>query len=121
VRGRLSLPDARRGFILDGYPRTVPQADVLETILAEQGPSLDAVVLIEVPEPVLIARALARKRADDTEAAIRERLAEYGKKTEPLIGYYGPRGLLREVDGRGSIAEVAAAVGDVLGVPAGEV
>lgn len=116
VRRRLEEDDARRGFLLDGYPRTVPQAGTLEEILAGQQARLDAVVLIEVPEPVLVERALARKRSDDTEEAIRERLVEYGKKTEPLVRYYQVRSLLREVDGEGSVSEVTAAVSAALEV-----
>lgn len=115
VRERLAQEDAREGFLLDGYPRTLPQAEILESILDAQGVGLDAVVLIEVPEPELFERALLRKRPDDTEEVIRERLRVYGEDTEPLAGYYRRRGLLREVDGDQPIERVAAALLAALG------
>lgn len=108
VRDRLGREDARRGFLLDGYPRTLDQADTLEEILAEQDRGLDAVIHLDVPEAELVRRALARQRADDREETIKERLRLYHEKTEPLIGYYEARGLLRRVDGFQSIDRVAA-------------
>jgi adenylate kinase len=108
VRDRLKQPDARRGYVLDGYPRTLPQAETLEGILRETGQQLDAVLLLEVPEEVVVGRALLRKRGDDAEKVIRERLKEYREKTVPLIGYYRERGLLREIDGNRPIDEVTA-------------
>ena len=110
VRDRLEQPDARRGYLLDGYPRTLPQAETLEGMLRHAGERLDAVLLFDVPEEVLIRRALARKRTDDAEEVIRERLKEYREKTVPLIGYYRQRGLLREIDGNRPIEEVTAAM-----------
>ncbi len=106
VRERLHQADADRGFLLDGYPRTLAQAETLAGILAAAGRSLDAVLLITVPEDSLVQRALARGRADDREEVVRERLRVYREKTEPLIGYYRRLGLLREVDGQPSIEEV---------------
>lgn len=115
VRARLARPDAAGGFILDGYPRTLPQAETLAGILEEAGRELDAVVLIEVPEEELVARTLGRGREDDTEEAIRERLREYRKKTEPLAGYYEQRGALRKVDGHASIEEVTDRLREAIG------
>ncbi len=115
VRERLAQEDARQGFLLDGYPRTLPQAETLESILETQGVGLDAVVLIEVPEPVLFERLLARKRPDDSEGVIRERLRVYREDTEPLAGFYRRQGLLTEVDGNQPIENVAAALLAALG------
>jgi adenylate kinase len=116
VRGRLARPDAGQGYLLDGYPRTLPQAETLEAILREAGQRLDAVLLLEVPEEVVVRRALLRKRGDDAEEVIRERLKEYRENTEPLIGYYKERGLLREIDGNRPIEEVTARMFGLLGV-----
>jgi adenylate kinase len=106
VRERLRQPDAARGFLLDGYPRTLAQAETLSGILETAGQALDAVLLIAVPEEELVRRALARGRSDDREDVIRERLRVYREKTEPLIGYYRRLGLLREVDGHRPMEDV---------------
>ena len=116
VRERLARPDAVRGFLLDGYPRTLPQAETLAGILRESGRGLDAVLLVDVPEEELVRRTLARGRADDKEGVIRERLRVYREKTAPLIGYYRDRGLLREIDGNRPIEEVTARLLDAFGV-----
>jgi adenylate kinase len=106
VRERLMRADVATGFLLDGYPRTSPQAATLEGILEELGSPLDRVALMVVPEEVLLSRALGRGRADDSAEVIRERLRVYRAKTEPLVGYYRDKGLLCEVDGDQSIEEV---------------
>jgi adenylate kinase len=106
VRERLRHPDAARGFVLDGYPRTLAQAETLAGILPAAGTCLDAVLLITVPEEELVRRGLARGRFDDREDVIRERLRVYREKTEPLIGYYRRLGLLREIDGHRPVDEV---------------
>jgi adenylate kinase len=106
VRGRLAQPDTRRGFLLDGYPRTLPQAAALDRMLAEQGHPMDAVLLVEVPIEELVRRALLRGRADDLEDVIRKRLEVYGEETAPLAGYYRERGLLREIDGDRPVGDV---------------
>jgi adenylate kinase len=116
VRDRLAKPDAREGYLLDGYPRTLPQAKTLEGILADSGQRLDAVVMVDVPEEELVRRALLRGRADDSEEVIRERQRVYREKTAPLIGYYKERGLLREIDGHLSVDEVTVHVFAALGV-----
>jgi adenylate kinase len=116
VRERLDKPDARGGFLLDGYPRTLSQAETLEEILRQAGRGLDAVLLVEVPEAELVRRTLLRRRADDQEAVIRERLRVYREKTAPLIGYYEQRGLLRPVDGNRPIEEVTPQMLAALGV-----
>lgn len=110
VRERLAQADANRGCVLDGYPRTRAQADTLDAILEATGVSVDAVILIEVPEPELVRRALGRQRADDTEEVIKTRLEVYLENTAPLIEHYRRRGLLQPVDGDRPIPEVAAAI-----------
>jgi adenylate kinase len=116
VRDRLAKPDAARGYLLDGYPRTLPQAETLAGILRDAGQELDAVLLVDVPEDELVRRALLRGRADDREEVIRERLRVYREKTAPLIGYYRERGLLREIDGNRPIEEVTAQMAGLFGV-----
>lgn len=115
VRERLGRPDAAGGFLLDGYPRTTGQAATLDSILEQRREKLDAVVMLDVPEPVLVARAVARQRADDREEVVRERLRVYREKTEPLVAHYERRNLLRRVDGERTVGEVTAAILKVLG------
>jgi adenylate kinase len=116
VRERLAKPDARRGYLLDGYPRTLAQAETLAGILRDAAQELDAVLLVDVPEDELVRRTLLRGRADDQEAVIRERLRVYREKTAPLIGYYRERGLLREIDGNRPVEDVTAGMLGLFGV-----
>lgn len=117
VKERLAQADARPGFLLDGYPRTLPQARTLEGILAEAGQELDAVLCVEVPEEELVRRAVLRKRGDDDrEEVVRERLRVYREKTEPLIGYYRERGLLYPIDGNLPVEKVTSQMLIALGV-----
>ena len=116
VKDRLAKDDARRGFLLDGYPRTLPQAHTLEGILTEAGRELDAVLCVEVPEEELVRRAVLRGRADDSESVVRERLRVYREKTEPLIGYYRERGLLYPIDGNLPVEKVTSQMLIALGV-----
>jgi adenylate kinase len=118
VRQRLDHADARNGFLLDGYPRTLPQAETLEEILAGQGQSLDAAVFLEVPDKELVRRTSGRQRADDREEVVRERLRVYTEKTAPLVGYYRQRGLLRQIDGNRPVVEVGEAILAALLAPA---
>ncbi|HEX2806163.1 MAG TPA: adenylate kinase [Kineosporiaceae bacterium] len=110
VRARLSEPDATKGFLLDGYPRTTAQVEVLDRVLAETGVTLDAVVeLTADPEAVvgrLLKRAEIEGRADDTEDVIRRRLEVYAEQTAPLTQLYESRGLVRWVDGMGAVDDV---------------
>ncbi len=110
VRARLAEPDAGRGFLLDGYPRTRGQAQTLDEILAERGADLHHVVLIDAPTEVLVVRALGRGREDDKEEVVRERLEVYRRETAPLISLYEERGLLRRVDGDQNMDEVTQAI-----------
>jgi len=114
IRERIAAPDAREGFVLDGFPRTVEQAHALERLLVGNGAALDAVINLSAPEGVLVERLLLRAssdgRSDDRPETVRERLRVYREKTEPLVSYYRTRGLLTDVDGVGEIAEVAARI-----------
>jgi adenylate kinase len=116
VRDRLAKPDAAAGYLLDGYPRTLPQAKTLEGILQESGQQLDAVVMVDVPVDELVRRSLLRGRADDSEDVIRERQRVYREKTEPLIGYYRQLGVLREIDGYLPVDQVTSHMFAALGV-----
>jgi adenylate kinase len=108
---RLGQPDAKKGFILDGFPRTAAQADALDKLLPNLGVSLECCVLLQVDEEELVKRLLKRAeiegRADDNERTIRTRMQVYKESTAPLIAYYRARGVLREVDGEGGVSEVA--------------
>jgi adenylate kinase len=149
IRERLSRPDAATGFVLDGFPRNLAQAEALKDVLAGIGKPLDAVVLINVPFDILMKRLTGRRtcsvtgkvlniwfsdpaeleasraaggelvqRADDNEETIGNRLRVYRAQTEPLVQYYRDGGLLREVDGEGSTAEVYARLRAVLAAAA---
>ncbi|MEA2517152.1 MAG: adenylate kinase [Actinomycetota bacterium] len=136
VSERLHADDCKDGFLLDGFPRSLNQADALDAILAKEGKALDAALVIEVPEEVSLRRLLGRRacedcgknyhldnppmvnwtcdrcggkvveRADDHEATIRKRLGLYHSQTEPLKAYYSDKGILRTVDGLGTPDDV---------------
>lgn len=116
VADRLAEPDATSGFLLDGYPRNVGQADVLAELLTTSDAQLDAVVEIVVDTEHLLERLRARGqgRVDDAEDVIRHRLDVYASETAPLVEYYQVLGLLRTVDGVGSVDDVSARILDVL-------
>lgn len=129
---RIGKPDAAKGFILDGFPRTRAQAEALDVAMAKASIALDAVVLIEVADDLIVERVTGRRsdpetgkiyhlkfspppadvadrlvhRKDDTEEAVRARLSKYHGETAPIVPFYGDKGLLRRVDGVGELAEV---------------
>lgn len=104
VASRLAEADTANGFLLDGFPRTVEQAELLKAILADAGVSLDGVVEFRVSEDVVVERMLARGRADDNEETIRTRLGVYRDETAPLIEYYGDR--LITINAEGSVEDI---------------
>lgn len=138
---RIAKPDAAGGFMLDGFPRTTPQADALDQALTRAGVALDAVVLIEVPDGLIIERGVGRRtdpetgkiyhltfdpppaeiagrlvhRKDDTEEAIVKRLEKYHSETAPIVPFYEGKGVLRRVDGVGTPDEVTKRITAVLG------
>jgi adenylate kinase len=118
IRERVAGRDARGGFILDGFPRTLEQGRALEALLSDGGEALSAAVNFGVPESALVERMLGRSkaegRADDRPETIRERLRVYREKTEPLVGFYRDRGLLADVNGVGAVDEVSARVDEAL-------
>jgi adenylate kinase len=115
---RLRQPDADKGFILDGFPRTAAQAEALDRMLQGLGVRLERCVALHVPEDELVKRLLRRAaiegRNDDGEDTIRNRMRVYREQTQPLVEYYGGQGVLREVDGRGTMDEVAARIEEAL-------
>jgi adenylate kinase len=104
VRERLAEQDTSGGFILDGFPRNIAQAEVLDEILAESGQKLDAVVSFQIDEDVVVARLLGRGRKDDNEEVIRHRQHVYRSETEPLLNYY--RDIVLTIDAVGEVNEV---------------
>lgn len=103
------------GWLLDGFPRNLVQAEALEALLAELGQPIELVVLLELDDGVLLQRLLSRGRADDNEAVIRHRLEVYRQQTAPLIRYYEEKGLLQSVDASGTVDVIAARISAVLG------
>lgn len=110
VKTRLAEADAEAGFLLDGYPRNLDQAETLAGILAELDRDLDLVWVIEVPKHELVRRALARARRDDRAEIIKKRFEVYREKTDPLIAYYGELGLVRRINGDQPIEAVGEAM-----------
>jgi adenylate kinase len=125
VAERIDQADCANGFILDGYPRTLVQADAVESMLSDRGLELDAVIELVVDDKVLVGRIVKRAedakaaglpvRKDDNPAVFEDRLKEYYKKTSPLIGYYYAKGKLRGVDGMADVDAVTEQIEAVLG------
>ncbi len=112
VRARLTEDDAVKGFLLDGFPRTISQAESLSAILEDRGEALNAVVELQVPVDELVARLLSRGRSDDTEEVIRRRQQVYRDETSPLLEHY--RDILVSVDAVGSVEEITDRVTEAL-------
>ena len=124
VADRIDQPDVKRGFVLDGFPRTAPQAQALDRLLAERGLRLDGVIELKVDEGILLKRIETRVaemtargeklRADDNPEVLKGRLAAYRAQTAPLVDYYAGLGQLRSVDGMAPIDAVTAAIDRIL-------
>ena len=124
VEERIAQPDARKGFVLDGFPRTLPQAVALDNMLRAKGLALDAVLELRVDEAALIKRIESRiaemkargetLREDDNAAVLHTRLKAYREQTAPLIAYYRGQGVLRTVNGMAPIPDVTAAIDQAL-------
>ena len=114
IKERLSQPDTKEGWILDGFPRNVSQAAFLEKLLQELQLAADCVLNLEVPDEVLVERLLARKRKDDNETTIRRRLEVYHQDTVPVISFYSDRGMLKAVNGDNSLEDVTTALKAVI-------
>jgi adenylate kinase len=114
MRERLSQPDAEKGWILDGFPRNVSQADFLAQLLGELNQPCDRVINLDVPDPVLIERLLGRGRKDDNEQTIGNRLEVYRQQTAPLIDYYQQHHLLEQVNGDGPLETISQTLQEIV-------
>jgi adenylate kinase len=124
IAERIDQPEARRGFVLDGFPRTVAQAEALDRLLADRGLELDAVVELKVDEGMLVRRMESRlrdmtargepARADDNPEAFRKRLAAYREQTAPVSAYYRSKRMLKTVDGMAGIDAVTGSIDEAL-------
>lgn len=116
ISDRIDEPDCAKGFILDGFPRTVPQADALDSLLARKGLTLEHVIELKVDDAALVSRITGRAseesasgqaRADDNVETLKKRLAVYHEQTAPILPYYRDKGILKVVDGMADIDGVA--------------
>ena len=120
ISDRLDQPDAKAGVILDGFPRTVAQAEALDKLLSDKGMSLDAVIQLDVDDEALVGRILKRAadtgwaRTDDNEETLRKRLGVYHEQTAPIIPYYRGRGALKSIDGMADMDAVSSEISAIL-------
>lgn len=124
ISNRIDQEDCQKGFILDGFPRTVPQAEALDKMLADKKRNLDAVIQLVVDENALLARIEKRAaetaggpRADDNAEALKKRLSVYNEQTKPILPYYEGKQILQKVDGMAPVGDVTAQIGKLLAKP----
>ncbi len=124
ISNRIDQDDCQKGFILDGFPRTVPQAEALDKMLADKKRNLDAVIQLVVDENALLARIEKRAaetaggpRADDNAEALKKRLSVYNEQTKPILPYYEGKKILQKVDGMAPVNDVTAQIGKLLAKP----
>ena len=122
ISERIDEPDCKNGFILDGFPRTVPQAEALDRMLGDKGLKLDAVIELRVADEVLVERIETRiaesvdgARSDDNVETLKRRLEVYHQQTAPILPYYSDKGILKVVDGMASIDGVSGQIQGILG------
>ncbi len=122
ISERIDEPDCKNGFILDGFPRTVPQAEALDRMLGDKGLKLDAVIELRVADEVLVERIETRiaesvdgARSDDNVETLKRRLEVYHQQTAPILPYYSDKGILKVVDGMDSIDGVSGQIQGILG------
>ena len=119
IADRLKQDDCKVGYLLDGFPRTIAQAEALDKMLAEAGTPLDVVLELKVPDDELFTRLAKRGRADDNPETIKERISVYNNQTSPLLDYYSKKGLLKTIEGLGTVEEIFARIEKVLDTPKG--
>lgn len=119
IEEQLATPEAQQGIVMDGFPRTIGQAEAVDRALRVRGDAVDRVLLFDVPEEELVrrlvARASAEGRSDDTPQAIQRRLQVYRQSTAPLVGYYREQGVLTTIDGSGTVETIAERVKQAVG------
>jgi adenylate kinase len=115
VEERLKEPDCQSGFLLDGFPRTIPQAIALDAVLAKLGKRVEHVVSLEVPDAIIHERMKGRGRADDSPETVQKRLDVFREQTSPLKAHYEKSGLLRTINGVGSLDDIAAQIRKSIG------
>jgi adenylate kinase len=119
IKEELAKPEAQQGAVLDGFPRTAAQAELVDRTLAERSQRLNHILLLDVPEEELVRRLMTRatqeRRSDDTAEAVKTRLQVYQRDTAPLIAHFAQRGIVHRVPGTGTVDEIATEIQRIIG------
>jgi adenylate kinase len=115
IKDQLARPEAKEGAILDGFPRTAAQAELVDKTLAARGQRLNHILLLDVTEDELVRRMAQRGRTDDTPAVIANRQNAYQRDTAPLIAHYAQRGIVHRVPGTGTVDQISGAIKRIIG------